>query len=293
MALNSIPLDNPFTRRTTHSRNTLLAYRALAPLSWLLVVIFGIYYSLKRPHEGHNGSTIGGQADLNPTPFSQTKIVTIIYWIILLVSQIVYMGHLGSSNVENLTTAANVAPYFILNNIFILSFILLWVSAHFWAAEVFDIASLVNQGLLYWKYPALPESIHLPVIAGPYAWSITTLFWNGAVAIGGNGLAKRIVANVFIWAMFLFGQAHIMARSDQVLGYSLSLLTFSLALKQLALKIISLQWIFAFIIFGLFLASSLFSSTTRYHKRDFFLRNLVEPESTDRERAPLLTSEGN
>ncbi|KMU91390.1 hypothetical protein CIHG_09135 [Coccidioides immitis H538.4] len=67
-------------------------------------------------------------------------------------------------------------------------------------------------------------------------------------------------------------------------------LTLSLALKQFSLKIISLQWIFAFIIFGIFLVSSLYSSSTRYYKRDFFLRSLVEPEAGDREREPLLSN---
>ncbi|KMP06888.1 hypothetical protein DIZ76_014111 [Coccidioides immitis] len=281
---------NPFSRRSSHGPKTVNTYRVLTPLSWLLVVVFGIYYSVRGPDDVPSGSTIGNQAEINPTPFSQTKTITIIYWVILLVSQLGYMGQLWSSNPERLTAAANVAPHFILNNLFILSFILLWVRSHFWGAEVFDIVSLLNQGTLYWRYPGLPEYIHLPAVAGPYAWSITTLFWNGAVAVGGYSLPKRIVANVFIWVMFLFGQAHIARRNDRSLGYSLSLLTLSLALKQFSLKIISLQWIFAFIIFGIFLVSSLYSSSTRYYKRDFFLRSLVEPEAGDREREPLLSN---
>ncbi|EEP77795.1 conserved hypothetical protein [Uncinocarpus reesii 1704] len=282
---------NPFARRTSHGPKAINAYRALTPLSWLLVVVFGIYYSVRRPDDDHHGSTIGKQAEINPTPFSQTKTITTIYWVILLLSQLGYMGQLWSSSAERLTAAANVAPYYILNNLFILSFVLLWVRSHFWGAEIFDIASLINQGMLYWRYPGLPQLIHLPAVAGPYAWSITTLFWNGAVAVGGYSLPKRIVANVFIWVMFLFGQAHVAHRSDQALGYSFSLLTLSLALKQFSLKIISLQWIFAFVIFGLFLVSSLYSSTARYHKRDFFFRSLTEPEAGDRERQPLLGNE--
>lgn len=145
--------------------------------------------------------------------------------IILLVSQLGYVGHLWSSNAEGVTAAANVAPYFILNNLFILSFILLWVRSHFWGAEVFQMASLINQAMVYWKNPALPLSIHFPAVAGPYAWSITALFWNGAVAVGGYSLPKRIVANIFIWVMFFYGQLHIVGRSDQAIGYSLSLLS--------------------------------------------------------------------
>lgn len=75
-----LSLDNPFSRRTSHSAKTVLVYRVLAPLSWLLVVIFGIYYSFHRPDDVHHGATIGKQAKLNPTPFSQTKPITAIYW---------------------------------------------------------------------------------------------------------------------------------------------------------------------------------------------------------------------
>ncbi|WEW59361.1 hypothetical protein PRK78_004831 [Emydomyces testavorans] len=266
-------LDNPFARRASHSRTALLTYRALTPLSWLLVVVFGIYYSMHRPDDVHKGSTIGKQADINPTPFSQTKTITIIYWVILLVSQLGYMSQLWSSAAENLTAAANVAPYYVLNNLFLLSFILLWVRSYFWGAEIFDIASLINQGIVYWAYPGLPHIIHLPAVAGPYAWSITTLFWNGAVAVGGYSLPKRILANIFIWVMFLFGQAHVAHRSDQALGYSLSLLSFC---KQSQRFNICLN-------FRSFLDG--------YNKRDFFLRSIVEPEAGDRERQPLLGNE--
>lgn len=65
----------------------------------------------------------------------------------------------------------------------------------------------------------------------------------------------------------------------------------ALALKQFSLKITSLQWIFGFVIFGVVLVSTIYTSTLRYKKRDFFFRSLVAPESTDREREPLLSSE--
>lgn len=60
-------------------------------------------------------------------------------------------------------------------------------------------------------------------------------------------------------------------------------------MKQLSLKVISLQWIFAFIIFGIFLVSSINSTTARYYNRSFFHRSRAEPEVPDREREPLLS----
>lgn len=275
---------NPFGRRASYGRKAIIAYRTLTPISWLLVVVIGIFYSI--PH-----SRTGLPADHNPSPFSQTKTITALYWVILLLSQIGYIGQLWSGNGENLVAAANVAPYFILNNLFVLAFILLWVHEKFWGGEIIQIASLFTQATVYWKHPGLPQIIHLPAVAAPYAWSITALFWNGAIAVGGESFARRIVANVFIWVMYVWGQSHIVHRNDQSFGYSLSLLSLSLALKQFSIKIISLQWIFAFVIFALFTVTTFYSSTTRYHKRDFYCRRLAEPETTDREREPLLSNE--
>lgn len=62
----------------------------------------------------------------------------------------------------------------------------------------------------------------------------------------------------------------------------------ALALRQIAIKIIALQWIFAFTIFGVFTAVSLYVSTTAYTGRDSLFRRVAHPESTDREREPLL-----
>ncbi|KAL1953119.1 hypothetical protein VTO42DRAFT_3578 [Malbranchea cinnamomea] len=290
---NRVRNYNPFARQESHGPKTLAAYRTLAPLSWLAVVVFGIYYSFHSPNDVSHGSTVGKQADANPTLFSQNTIITLIYWVVLLISQLGYIAQLWSSNAEKLQTAANVAPYYILNNLFVLAFILLWVRSYFWGAEIIDIANLLSQGTLYWKYPGLPASVHWPAIAGPYAWTISALFWNGAIAIGGESTstAQRLLANIFIWVYFLIGQGHIVHRSDHHFGYSISFLSLSLALEQLSIKIVSLQWIFAFVIFGIFLLSSLNSSATRYYNRSFFFRRLAEAGAADREREPLLRNE--
>lgn len=149
-----------------------------------------------------------------------------LYRIILLVSQLGYLRQLWSPNAERLLAAANVAPYYVLNNIFVLAFTQLWIHSKFWGAEIIDIANLLSQGTLYWKYPGLPTAIHFPAVAGPYAWTISALFWNGAVAVpGGDNLSKRVVANIFIWVYFFIGQGHIVQRNDHQFGYAISLLS--------------------------------------------------------------------
>jgi hypothetical protein len=61
-----------------------------------------------------------------------------------------------------------------------------------------------------------------------------------------------------------------------------------LAIQQVSIKIIALQWIFAFVVFGVFLSVSLYISTTKYTGRDSLFRRIAHPESADREREPLL-----
>lgn len=224
--------------------------------------------------------------------------------ILLLLSQISYIVHLFSKDAVLVAAAANVASHFILNNLFVFAWILLWVRNHFWGSEVILAAHFINQNVNYWRNTRLPTFVHLPAVAGPYAWTLTALFWNGAVAVHSNGLAARIVANIFIWVILLIGAHAIIANQDYLLADCMSLLTLckspspsgrmaltvvALAIKQFDIKIISLQWIFAFVIFALFVVGTFYTSTTRYYGRDSLFRRIVEPEATvDRERQPLL-----
>lgn len=65
----------------------------------------------------------------------------------------------------------------------------------------------------------------------------------------------------------------------------------ALALEQFFIKVISLQWIFAFVIFGVFVVLSFYISSTKYYQRDSLFRRIAHPESTDRERQPLLNDQ--
>ncbi|KAJ5675764.1 hypothetical protein N7462_008661 [Penicillium macrosclerotiorum] len=282
---------NPFARRETHNPHALTVYRILVPLTWALVVIVGIYYSVHSPDDVKHSHKIWKQANKHPTPFSQHTTVTEIYWILLLLSQLSYVWHLFSKDTAIVAAAANVATHFILNNLFTFAWILLWTRNHFWGAEIILIAHLFNQAITYWRYTGLPAFVHIPAVAGPYAWTLTALFWNGAVAAHSHNLPGRIVANIFIWVILVVGLFHIAVRQDYALGYCLSFLTLSLALEQIGIKIIALQWIFAFVIFAVFLATSLYVSSTKYYGRDSLFRRITHPESTDRERQPLLNEE--
>lgn len=86
-------------------------------------------------------------------------------------------------------------------------------------------ANYLNQHAAYWRHRTLPTFVHLSAIAGPYAWTLMALFWNGAVAVGSNSFPARIAANIFIWLIFAFGSTHILATQDDLLGYCLTFLT--------------------------------------------------------------------
>lgn len=72
--------DNPFARHESHSRNTLVTHRVLVLVTWLLVVIVGIYYSSHSPDDVKHGHKIWKQGNRHITPFTQSAVVTGIYW---------------------------------------------------------------------------------------------------------------------------------------------------------------------------------------------------------------------
>lgn len=55
-------------------------YQVLSVLSWALVLVSGIYYSMHKPHDTKHGHNIWKQASKHPTPFSQNNTITGIYW---------------------------------------------------------------------------------------------------------------------------------------------------------------------------------------------------------------------
>lgn len=210
------------------------------PLSWVLVVVFGILYSVRSPSDISDGHRIWMQADRHNTLFSQNVVVTAIYWyipprslcsqkadeqrILLLLSQLGYIAHFFTKDSPDLTAAANLAAHYILNNLFVFAWILLWVRNYFPGAEVILAAHYLNQVVANCRHRSQPTSVHLPVVAGPYAWTLMALFWNGAVAVDSHTAGARIAANVFIWVVMVVGAGHVFVAQDYLLGYCLSLL---------------------------------------------------------------------
>ncbi|KAL3441244.1 hypothetical protein BJX65DRAFT_288867 [Aspergillus insuetus] len=281
---------NPFARRESHDRSVLTIYRVLAPLSYALVLIAGIYYSVRRPSEISNGNTIWDNFLRRITPFSVELTVTAIYWILLLLAQLHYIlaGLVFSKDTALTHAAASIAPYFILHNLFVFAWILLWTRNHFWPAEVFVVVDFILQHIAFWRFRGLTPLTHISVIAAPYAWSLLLIFWNGSAAAHSFSPAAEISANIFIWVFFVIGAASIFLTVDDLLGYSLSLLSLGLAIQQYTRKRLPLQWIFAWVIFAVLFVETIYITATKYSGRTVYWRHGAEAESTDAERAPLL-----
>jgi len=277
---------NPFARRETHSPGSVLAYKILAIISWLVVVVASVYYNFHAPHDDRKRwrSTIWGHN--TPTPFALNPTITSIYWIVLFILQIGYVWHLFSGTPAYVTAASSVGSHFILNNLLQFAFVMLFVRGHFIVAEIILVLNFFNLTFLYFRHNTHPRFIHTPVASWPLAWSFVALYWNGAIAAHATGLAARILANVAVWGILVYGLFFLVIYKDYTIGLALSILTASIAVQQLAIKVIAFQWIFAFVILGVLLFATLVIGAPVI-ARDFGFRK-DSPVVADQERAPLL-----
>ena len=144
--------------------------------------------------------------------------------LLLLVSQIAYICFLFGTIAEFVSVAANVGSHFIVNNLLVSAFILLWVHSHFWWAELILLANFLNLTSLYFRHLRTPFFVHIPVVSGPLAWNFVALFSNGAVMFHAQSLAARILANVVIWALMLYGLFFLAAFRDYAIGVEMAVL---------------------------------------------------------------------
>jgi len=86
--------------------------------------------------------------------------------------------------------------------------------------------------------------IEAPTARLPLAALFIDVLHNGAVACHVDGNLGRILANIFIWIILIVGGGFVVFFRDWVFGFGIAYLTLSLAVEQLAIKVIALQWIF-------------------------------------------------
>ncbi|KAI9865108.1 MAG: hypothetical protein M1813_002428 [Trichoglossum hirsutum] len=281
---------NPFCKRESYGRHQLIWYQIWTIITWLAVVVSGIYYSSHTPTEGkYKRRTIFGQSDAHPSPFTLNTIFVSIYWILLWISQLYYVWQLFSSTTELVTSAANVGSHFIFFNLLTFGHIMLWVRSHFWLAELLLVINFFNVTSLYFRHPKCHRAIHIPVVTAPLAWTFVALFWNGAVMVHAHDVPARILANIVIWGFLLFGGFFLIAYKDFYLGFELSYLTAALGVNQFHTKLIALQWIFAFAIMAALFILTVAVAVPGIFGFTFGIeRGESRVVEEDRERQPLL-----
>ncbi|KAG8418599.1 hypothetical protein J3459_012204 [Metarhizium acridum] len=280
---------NPFSRRETHSSGSILTYKLLTLLTWLLSVIVTVYYAVNEPKDGYNiRRRIWDQNNLIRTAFTMNPVLGDIFWIVLFILQFGYITHLFSRTPETVNYAASVGSHFIVNNLFHFAFIMLFVRSHFIWAEVMLVINFFNLSALYFRHNTSPRFIHAPVASGPLAWTFVALFWNGAMMVyHPRNLVARVFGNIFIWAILGYGGFFIVAFKDYTMGFWLSLLTAAIGVAQFERQIISLQWIFAFVIMAILFLATVTVAVPAWTGRDYLWRREAQP-ARDAERAPLL-----
>ncbi|KAJ8104598.1 hypothetical protein ONZ43_g7773 [Nemania bipapillata] len=240
---------NPFAKRESHSKNTVVTYKVLTIITWLLAIIVSFYYTFNSPDDGvWPRRKIWKQNDHYHTAFRMNHIIASIYWIVLFILQGGYIAHLFSGNVERVNAACTVGSHFILNNLFHFAFVMLFVRSLFGWAELIIILNFINLSSLYFRHNAYPRFIHAPVVSGPLAWTFVAIYWNGAIM-------------------------------DYTMGFNLSVLSAAIGVSQFFVQVIALQWIFAFTIMAvLFVATVVVAVPAATGK----------VQERDAERAPLL-----
>jgi hypothetical protein len=236
-----------------------------------------------------------------------TKLSWMLTWIriAILVLQIGYIYHLFVGS--HITAAANVGSHFILNNLLMFGFVLLWVHSHLWWALVLLIINFFNLSSLYFRHSTTPLLVHIPVVSGPLAWSFVAIFWCGAAAANAHGLVARVFANIMIWGFLGYGLFFLVAFNDWTMGLNMTILTggegpvpavknlklisVALMIHQILIKVIALQWIFAITICGLLFVATCAVAIPGMFGKQLSFRREASVMNVDRERQPLLNDE--
>ena len=286
--LNNI---NPFAKRDSHTRGSVVTYKILTVLTWLLSVIASVYFSFDNKYTGHHHRrTIWDHNYLNYSGFTQNYIISSLYWLFIFVLQVGYVGHLFSSNVETVNAACSVGSHFIANNLLHFAWVMLFVNGHFIWSEIVLLINFVNLSTLYFRHNAYPRFIHLPAVSGPLAWTFVAIYWNGAIMVPHqNSLVARIFANVFIWSILGYGMFFIITYKDYTMGFALSVLSASLGVAQFHRQIVAFQWIFAFTIMSVLFVFTVIVAVPAWTGKEVPWGR--RQTTADAERAPLLADQ--
>ncbi|KAK9451429.1 uncharacterized protein V1518DRAFT_408537 [Limtongia smithiae] len=221
-------------------------------LSFILALITSFYYL------GGQGVAGGHQADsfhLESTPFSANFVFLLLFWCAEYLAQIAFLHQLFYGTDDAKKDSLLVTNYLSTFNVLHFVWTVLLAHQHFVIAEIAVALNFLLIGALYWsgrtqhlEPPLRYFTIHYSVSALPFAWALFTLFWTGAIAVHSHDLFGRIVANIFIWIFFVVPSGALIVFADWGFAYASAFLTWGIAVQQILVKVIALQWIFAIVI---------------------------------------------
>ncbi|KAH7030907.1 uncharacterized protein B0I36DRAFT_362708 [Microdochium trichocladiopsis] len=277
---------NPFAKRDEHSKNTIITYKLLTIITWLLSVVVSFEYTINDPHDGpYHRRSIWRQNDHYLTAFRMNHIITTIYWLAMFILQAIYISHLFSNTTGRVNEACSVGSHFILNNLLHFAWVMLFVRSFFGLSELILILNFINLSSLYFRHPGYARFIHTPVVSGPLAWTFVAIYWNGAIMVHHpEGLVARIFGNIFIWSILAYGLFFIVYYKDYTMGFNLSVLSAAIGVAQFFRQIIAFQWIFAFTIMAVLFVATVVIAIPAATGRG----KTTPGAQTDAERAPLL-----
>ena len=82
---------------------------------------------------------------------------------------------------------------------------MLFVRSHFFWAELLLVINFFNLSSAYFRHNTYARFIHAPAVSGPLAWTFVALYSNGAIAVNAHTLPARILANIAIWGILVYG----------------------------------------------------------------------------------------
>jgi hypothetical protein len=278
---------NPFAKREQHDKNTIVTYKVLTILTWLLSIVTTVYYVTESHDPQHIRRRIWDWNYLYRTGFTLNSTIVDIYWVVLFILQLGYIAHLFSSNAEYVNAAASVGSHFIVNNLLHFAWVMLFARGHMILAEIALVFNFFNLSSVYFRHNAYPRFIHWPVVSAPLAWTFVAIYWNGALTVyHPHNLVARIFANVFIWSILVYGWFFIAVYKDYTMGFSLSVLSAAIGVAQFYDRIIAFQWIFAFTIMAVLFVSTVVIAVPAWFGKELPWGKKTTP--ADQERAPLL-----
>lgn len=229
------------------------ALRFLAIASYILAIVSNVRYKF-----GHRSPwDHGHQDDVGFTPFTASSIPVIMYWVLLIVAQFIYLSKYFNATPKILNWQ------FVFSNVHILLWSYFFARGYYILSEIFillNFIQLLAGYILVGSYRIRPLdnwfAIHGSIIVMPMLWAHYLVFWNGAVLFGARNLPARLIANCVVWEFLLVPGCLMLMTGDCILGFASSWIAFAIGLGQLFTKVFALQWVFALTISVILLVGS-------------------------------------